>query len=267
MVAGISPPNRLNASRIPIARTTPNTTPRTEPITLTTSDSTSTMAAHLSLGGPDRPQQRELLRPLCDDHLEGVEDQETADEQRHVAERHQEGVHESERFLEPGELLFGGGLGIDNRDVVADDRFDRRDQLVRRDTLCSHYGYRVDLSCRFEQALSGLVGEGDKGRSAEVRRSAETDGPHHSETLRGAESQHAHLVTDLEFESAGGGSVDRQLPVTSRGRTLPDRHRAGDIGPAGTDRRWSEAPEGFAVRVDERDEPGNAPHRDVDSVE
>ena len=78
----------------------------------------------MTLGRSDRAKQCELLRALSDDHLEGVEDQETTHEQRHVAKGEQECVDEVERLLETGQLLLGRGFSIDHGRVLRSDLLD-----------------------------------------------------------------------------------------------------------------------------------------------
>ena len=80
-------------------------------------DSSSTERSTWRAAGADGPQHRHLPHALGDDDREGVVDDEHADEQGDVGERHQERVEEAEVLLEVGLLV--GGVGLAGEDLEA----------------------------------------------------------------------------------------------------------------------------------------------------
>ena len=72
-------------------------------------------AEHLAARGAERPQGRELLRPLCDRDRERVEDDERADEERDPAEGEQEVADEGDELADAFTVrlrLLGAGLHL-----------------------------------------------------------------------------------------------------------------------------------------------------------
>ena len=103
----------------------PATRPMAAATRPTTTDSSIDRAEHLAAAGADGPEHGEVLDPLGDDDREGVVDDERADEEGDVGERHQERVEEADvlgevgllvgRVLLAGERLEAGAVDGDAR--------------------------------------------------------------------------------------------------------------------------------------------------------
>ena len=111
-----TPSAHLMPAFAPWAISTPSAIPRAEPNTPTMAASPSTDASHLAPRGPERAQQRQLTGSLSDEHREGVDDDERADEQGDAGEDQEEGGEEPEALLDRFLIVCfhvgaGDGLG------------------------------------------------------------------------------------------------------------------------------------------------------------
>ncbi len=93
---GRSKPSESRSRVRPIATRMPSPRPTIDAIRPTATPSTQHRREHLSSTGSDRPQQRELSAPLCDEDRERVVDDEHPDEDGDAGEHEQEDVEEAE---------------------------------------------------------------------------------------------------------------------------------------------------------------------------
>ena len=205
-------------------------------------------AEHLPPGGAERPQRRELARPLGDRDRERVEDHERADEQRDPGEGEQE-VADERRELADLVLrllrLLGARLHLR---VGGEERLDVGDQLLGRDAVLAGDGDRVELALAVEERLRGRDVEDRERRRAERLDVAVLGDPDDLEVLLRLQRRDLDRLADREVLAVGGAGVDDDLPGAVGPAALEQVQRVED-GVLG--RRVDPEPEARrAVRVD-----------------
>ena len=124
-------------------------------------------AQHLAARRADRPQRRELARPLRDGDRQRVEDHERPDEQGDAREGEQE-VADDRRERRDLVRVLGRLLGPrPHRDGVADLRPDPADELLGRDAGLRGGLHGVQLAPLVQQRLGGRDVEDGERRAAE----------------------------------------------------------------------------------------------------
>ena len=167
-------------------------------------------AEHLAVRRPDRPQRRELARPLGDRDRERVRDDEGAHEERDPAEREQERPQERDELVRVrgigGRLLAPGPhLCVRRQDLL-----DLGDELGVRHVRLRGDRDLVEAADLLEEALRGGQVEAGERRSTDREARAELDDGRDAFAVR-AFRLHADRLADLEVLLARGLLVHHDL--------------------------------------------------------
>ena len=114
---------------------------------------------HLTAGRPDRAQQRDLAPALRDQHVEGVPDDEGADQHRDAGEHQQHGREDAHRVAHGGGAVGGHLVPGQRLDPVGEHRRDAVAELAGAHAVL---GLHVDL---VDHALPCRAAAGRSGRS------------------------------------------------------------------------------------------------------
>ena len=179
-------------------------------------------AEHLAARGAERPQCRELLRPLRDRDRERVEDDERADEERDPAEGEQEVADEGDELADALAVLrrlLGAGLHLGR---VGQRGGDRVDQLALADAVAGRRRRpRRTRPCRARCApWRRRRARSWRRRGCRRRRSGRSRSARNART--GPSPATLTVSPTLEALLVGGAHVDRR-PAAGRRPSRPRR--------------------------------------------
>ena len=212
---------------------------------------------YLPPGRADRPQRRELTRPLSDGDREGVEDDERAHEERDAGEREQEVAEELRELAHVVRLLLRLRRRAHDLGVLRKDRLDRRDEIVLGDTLVCSHGDRVVLALATQELLRGGDREHAEAEAAEALKIAVLRDADQRERALRLQRGDLHGVADGPALVVHGSGIEdhlvggpRPVPLVEGERVEPGVRRSGVDAEA--ERRPALVPDRLAVRVEDR---------------
>jgi hypothetical protein len=188
---------------------------------------------HLASRRTERPQGRELPRPLGDRDRERVRDHERADKERDPAEREQEVLQEVEEALRVLGVALCLSLPRTDLCVRRQDPADLGCELRRSHAGLGLRANLVELADALEEPLRGRQVEAGERGAAEARRSAEVDEAGDGHAERRPVRLHADRLADVQILLASRRLIDHELV---RARPLPaDERERVELGPLRVD--------------------------------
>ena len=217
---GKSTPRLLNSAWIPSARSTPRAEPDERGEQPDDERLEDHGAEHLPPRRADRPQRRELPRPLGDRDREVLKMTNAPTKSAIAGEREQEVAEDRRELAHVVRLLLRLRRRAHDLRVLRQDRLDRRDELVLGDPLARGDGDRVVLALAAEELLRGGErehGEADAAEALEIAVLRDAD-----ERERALRLQRGDLdrVADGPALLVHGAGVDDHL-VGGRAATAP----------------------------------------------
>jgi hypothetical protein len=169
-------------------------------------------SGHLGGTGTEGAQQGKLALPLGHQDVEGVEDEEGADEQCYSGEHEEQRGEEAEAALD-GRCRLGRHLGTGG-ELDGGGQYLREPalQLFGRDSRVSRDPDGVVLPGMSQEPFRFGLGERHDARSTEVVVRPQPDGAAQDDVLPAAGEQDGHVVTDPESGLASGADVQGDLP-------------------------------------------------------
>ncbi len=176
-----------------------------------TSDSRITDPRIWRRDAPDRPQRRELARPLRHRDRERVEDDERADEEGDRGEYQQEVPEDGRELVHLVHLLRSLGGGAHDLSVGRKGGLEGRDELVLADAFHSRNRDHVELAFPIEELLGGRDGEDGEARVSEPVEAAVPCDPDERERALRLERRDLDGIADLIALVVRGADVDHDL--------------------------------------------------------
>ena len=219
---------RINSIK-PSASRTPSPSPIAAPRTPSRAASRSTEPVIRPAPGPQGAQHADLPRPLEDGHVEGVEDQEAADEQGHRGEEVEDRVEALELRLDVGAFL-ARRLDLDSaRQAATQVVLDAGDRLL---AAGDHEVHLVPDARPVHHPARRAERHRGEALPAEVEPGRELEQAHHSQSLDAGGGREPHAVAEVDPVGVGPAALEVDLQPVAWPAPR-DRAGVGELGGPG----------------------------------